>query len=327
MATPTIASVSPTSGPAGGRHLVTITGTNFRLPPTPPVGLLNGAEPKTVRVKFGAETATRAFVISATSIHVFVPPYRGDPDAATHGAVAVEVTNLDDLGNSIAGETATSAAAYTYVRTNLRAPAAEPLIVRTVAEVVFAFRRQVIRNTVFTTSTDYSESGATVAMSSVPLIAISGPRITKDPIRNSVEREVFREVATGSTRDLYYPMHTYTLEFDLVGLSDNNEELFTLSQATLEFFRRTPAIEVEVDVGDASKGRHQFELELVEPIAISLNPSSPSNARSFTAGFELYDLPVELPEVVSREIMVQQLERQLQSLGSSALAETILTTL
>jgi hypothetical protein len=238
------------------------------------------------------------------------------------------VTNLDDNGNPIAGETATKTAAYTYQRAALRAPATESLLVRTVAEVVFAFRRQILPNSVFSTSVDFALVGESSRIkSSVPLLVLSGPRLEKDPIRNSIEREDFRDAAPVSgVVDTFYPMATYSLGFDITALSNNLEELTALAQATLEFFRRTPIISVDIDASDPSKGRHAFEIELTEPLIYTIAPSG-SDARSFAAGFELYDFPVELPEPVFRTSTVTQLERQVQVLGAGAVAETLVVNL
>ena len=82
---PTIASVSPSSGPIAGGTSVTITGTN-----------LTGA----TAVSFGGTTATTFTVNSATSITATAPAHAA-------GASAVAVTTV--------GGTATSAGAFSYL--------------------------------------------------------------------------------------------------------------------------------------------------------------------------------------------------------------------
>jgi hypothetical protein len=83
MATPTITSLSPTSGPATGGTSVTITGTNF-------AGFLT--------VQFGT-TATTFTVNSDTQLTAVAP-------AGTAGAVQVTVGNSDGTSNAVA---------YTYL--------------------------------------------------------------------------------------------------------------------------------------------------------------------------------------------------------------------
>jgi hypothetical protein len=82
---PTVSSVAPVSGPAGGGTAVTVTGTGF----------LAGAS-----VTFGGTAATNVVVVGPTSITAKTPSH------AT-GAVNVVVTNTD-------GQSGTATGAYTY---------------------------------------------------------------------------------------------------------------------------------------------------------------------------------------------------------------------
>jgi hypothetical protein len=84
VAKPTIASISPTSGPTSGDTEITIMGTNFVVGAT---------------VKVNGVAATSVDVVSATSITALTP-------AGTAGAKSVAVTT--------AGGTATKASAFTY---------------------------------------------------------------------------------------------------------------------------------------------------------------------------------------------------------------------
>jgi len=83
---PTISGLLPTSGPAAGGTLVTITGTNF----------LAGAT-----VSFGGVAAASVMVASSTQIGAVTPPHAA-------GVVDVWVTNLDS-------QLATLASGFTYV--------------------------------------------------------------------------------------------------------------------------------------------------------------------------------------------------------------------
>ncbi|MUH52218.1 MAG: hypothetical protein F2789_13520, partial [Actinobacteria bacterium] len=85
VAAPTVTSLSPTSGPASGGTVVTITGTN-----------LTGA----TGVKFGANAATNVVVVSATSVTATAP-------AGVAGAVTVTVTTP--------GGTSTNVVSFTYL--------------------------------------------------------------------------------------------------------------------------------------------------------------------------------------------------------------------
>ena len=84
---PTVASVSPASGPLGGGNVVTVAGTGF----------LPGAT-----VTFGGTGSTLVAVLSGTQLTARVPA------ASVPGAVTVRVTNTD-------GRSGSRTAAYTYL--------------------------------------------------------------------------------------------------------------------------------------------------------------------------------------------------------------------
>jgi len=86
---PTVASVSPNSGPIAGGTSVTITGTNF----------VSGAT-----VIFGGVAATNVTVVTSTSMTATTP-------AHTSGAVTVTVTNPDAQSGSLVG-------GFTYTSTS-----------------------------------------------------------------------------------------------------------------------------------------------------------------------------------------------------------------
>src|SRR3990167_10850073 len=119
MALPTFSSITPNTGHAGGREMVRISGTNFRLPATVPHTL------PTVRVRFNGEDALRVDAVDVHLLEVLTPQYRGAD--LTLPPVDLEITNLDDNGVAIPGETLTVADAFTYTRLGPRAPAADPL--------------------------------------------------------------------------------------------------------------------------------------------------------------------------------------------------------
>jgi hypothetical protein len=75
MAVPTLASVTPNDGHSGGRTLVQLVGTNFKLPNPPPVFGPAPAPPPSVRVKFGGREATDVKVWSATSLYCTTPDH------------------------------------------------------------------------------------------------------------------------------------------------------------------------------------------------------------------------------------------------------------
>ena len=146
MPVPTISSVTPNVGHTGGRNVIVLAGTNFRLPPAPPAtGPTNGIVPKTVKVTLGGVDATDVRVFSATELDC--RPGIHDP-----GAVSVVVQNLDDNGAPIAGESATLASGYTYQRPDLTA---ESDLIRILRVLRRELARQVTPEVAITTHADF----------------------------------------------------------------------------------------------------------------------------------------------------------------------------
>jgi hypothetical protein len=114
MAAPLITTLNSSSGPTGGKTLVTLTGDGFRLPPTPPPSAAPLEPPgPTVQVLVGGRPAEDVHVIDATRLSFLTPP--GEPCAAS-----LVVRNLDDDRAPIPGEEATAPDAFTFVRVSAR---------------------------------------------------------------------------------------------------------------------------------------------------------------------------------------------------------------
>lgn len=75
MAVPTISAVTPNEGHTGGKTLVEVTGTNFRLPTPAPATGPTTPLPASVRVKFGGNIATNVEVWSATRLYCLTPEH------------------------------------------------------------------------------------------------------------------------------------------------------------------------------------------------------------------------------------------------------------
>ena len=97
MAAPTITSMVSATGPAGGRTLVGLQGSGFRLPPAPPPTGPTAPPRPTVQVLVGGRAADDVRVIDAARLTFLSPP--GEP-----GTADLTVRNLADDGQPIAGE-------------------------------------------------------------------------------------------------------------------------------------------------------------------------------------------------------------------------------
>lgn len=319
MAVPTFVSTSPATGPTGGRNLVTITGTNFRTWPAPPAA---GPIPKTavpVQVKFDGEAALSVAVVSSTRLDVLVPPYRGNSEASPTSPADgsnplplpqtdIVITNVDDAGVAIPGETVTAADAYRYARTALRTPdAAEAQQVwrRTLRDVLRTFKRQIITEVAHATSTDYG-TGGIIELARLPAIVISGPRMPEDLTRRA---QIMREEVVAGEYERFWPAWYCNMEFVGTGMSDSQREIVAMVQAVHEMFMRTPWLEVDVSPTDPTLGRLQFPFVLTGPPELEVARPN-HNLHSFGFGFEVRGVPFELDQPVARGQDVTQVRQQ-----------------
>lgn len=107
VSAPTVASVSPNSGPTGGSTNVTITGTNF----------VSGAT-----VTFGGAAATNVVVVTSTSITATTPAHAA-------GAVSVSVTNPDSQSGSLIGGFTYTTGTISFIQVAAATPQSSPTTV------------------------------------------------------------------------------------------------------------------------------------------------------------------------------------------------------
>jgi len=262
MAIPTITSVTPSSGPTRGGNIVRIVGTNFRLPPPPPVsGPILAEQQKTVSVKFQGVESEWAYSASATLILARVPEWSGPYDITFPAALTVRVANLDDAGVEIVGENVTKAAAYSIKRPDL---AVESYLQRVVREVIALFRRHVLENTHYSTQRDYSLTPAQqeTLRASKPLLQITGPTLNLNRFY-SLNREDYEADALGGVNGMMRRKIPITVDmvFTVIPWADNSTHLHALVQALLLFGRDIKHVRVAVDPLDPSKGTKDYEFE------------------------------------------------------------------
>ena len=297
MAVPTIAAITPNAGPAGGRRIITVTGTGFNTSTTSGKTLLLEVDGITVPFE-------KLGVTSDTELHFELPAYRGKGVTALAdilGAVDVKITNIDGNEDPIPGEEVTAVAAFTYVRDSIRNPEAteENQCYRAViVEVIETFARQVLANTAIGTSVDYGEFGSISAMDAkLPAIALVGPRFGE----NFEVRHQWADLpadALGGTPELFatrWPAFVTDLEFDMVIGANRRRETYALVQAVTRMFQRTPWIEIPVTPGDQSGPRHQFPLHLLSAPNISFQEMN-SDLITASGLFQVRWVPDRLPD-------------------------------
>lgn len=297
MAVPEIVNVIPATGPTMGGTLVEVYGRNFRMPPAPDA-IPGGEVPETVEVRFGGVKGSRVEVISPIKLRV-IAPIATMIDATQDGPFDVDlvITNLDDLGDPIPGETVTRVAGFRFARPSIDALATHDLT-RAVRAVLVAFMRGVLKNTVLTVHTEYdSSSGDTLRIADIPTlpaIALIGPDIEENRFY-SVNEITDVEKEDGTFAGLRVP-YTVDLLFDVIGLSDSTMELLNLASVAMQFMQRTPWLELARDPSDASKGTVRYEFDIVTAFGVTSQPSE-SNVRTFSGRIVLRGVDLEsLPE-------------------------------
>lgn len=309
MAAPTITTLTPASGPAGGRNIVAISGTNFRLYTVPAYGNLNAGEPRTVQVWFNGVVAADVLVISTTQLEAIPPAYEGDANRTSFPAVDVKVQNVDDDGVLIVGEEDTAVGAYTYERYALRPPTleTESPFVRVSRRLLHLLKRQVMLDTSLRTHTDFSEDGVVLPDAPIPSLAIVGPTVTADAY--GWENAQIEDALGGGDVDVYVNPIMHTVSFDLIGRSDNEAEYQRLMGEARRFCWQNPYLVISGDVPAGSTIR----LPLVMTDEPQMQPGAlNANLHVFVSSFEVRRVPVLYlpPYLRTTEVSTLQLEAQ-----------------
>ncbi len=314
MSVPTIVSVTPNSGPATGRNLVVITGTNFRVPtPVAATGPVGAALLPSVRVTFDGAVPRTVDVISATEIDVEMAAYQGDPRAFPIAASQLVVVNIDDAGDPISGESATLDDAYSYARPATLPPDAtydQQQYAWITRHVLRTFRRQVHQNTFHArASADYADASVEVVHDApMPNITLSGPVILNDPWRENQHQ--YAVEGAGGTFDNFYPATTRLLRFSLRAESNDPAEALAIQQAVEELFQKNGYLFVDRSPGAPAEGQDQLDFVLTVPPA--LQPGSELDLHLVTATFEVRGVDLRYRYAYSRSAEIETFELQTQ---------------
>lgn len=296
MAVPTITAVSPSSGHTVGLDVVRITGTDFRLPPAM-VGYDPGDAQQTIKVTFGGVDSTEAHAITATSGYAKVPSWTGPATAETPYAVDVVVSNLDNNGDEIAGETDTLSDGYSYVRTTLTT---QVIVMRVTTTLVQYLRRFVHPNTVLTTSSMYDDSTADdtdrIKQAGIPMVKVTGPVETEDKrmTQHSVEEEDDPDISGEFITK--HPVKSVDLDYNIQVFSDDRHvgSVYTLANAVTDCINKMGYLTVAVDPDDSTQGNYNF------PWSITVDPDYDTGddldgLRKATISCEIREVPKDDP--------------------------------
>lgn len=276
MAVPTITNILPTSGPAHGGNIVAIVGTNFNTA-YDTVAPYSNVIP--VAVYFNDVAARSVMVISSTVIWAMAPGYTGQPDAASHTAVAIKVQNLDSDGDAVSGELALSSGAYTYLRPALAPSTTRAAKAGPTAQVLEAFigrlQREILRNTAMQTALDYGEEGTiVVAQSSAPSIGIEADMVADPDWRQWDCIRPRKARAGGDGFDVHRPAKAYLFEFRLTLEAAHEAVYCRLRDVILETFEGYPYLDVPADPDWLPTTDNSYPIDPIEGFRQASNPSN-----------------------------------------------------
>ena len=290
---PTLTSLSPTAGHSGGKTLVELVGTGFRLPtiPAPVNGIV--AEPKpSVRVTFGTRAATAVAVLSSTVLYATTPIHDPSPDGS---AVDVVLENIDDSGVLIPGETVTKSAAWRFVRPDVTDGDSD--LVRLIGAFKDELIRQITPNVSWPNHTDFdADTADTLSVTEVP--KFPGLIIATTDLEENAFYSLRdpQDSANPDDPDGFVtraPPTTIDLLFTVVGVSDSTKELINLSATVKRFFKKNPYLTMARDPDNAGAGEVAYEMDAQDAPDVKLSiEANENNLHTFaiTARVRGFDL-------------------------------------
>lgn len=314
--------INPARGPTGGRSVIEILGTNFRLPtPPPPTGFIGADFERSVEVEIGGRKATDVQVVS--NQRLFCTTKSRDP-----ALVDIVVRNIDSNGDPIATEEVTLPNAFVYARPRLDA-LAESDLTRLCRTLIRELRRQIIDNVALTTATDFDEDTTDltnfIEIAELPQLILVGPNFSEN--RFYTNNEALEEDPDPITFELgirRFP-RVVDVTFSLIGASDNTTEMLNMMNAVQSFFNRNkdltmlrtapsgdPNDPYPVDPPDSDLISYEMDISVGAQFKATTRPNN-SNLRTFSGGFEIRGFEIEdLPDFPA-DLLVARTREVLQS--------------
>jgi hypothetical protein len=311
MAIPTFTSVTPATADPGGGSMVDIVGTGFRLRSqdfTIPVGHV---ETPPVGVTFDGIDAEKVLIVSDTLMRVRVPDLRSDPSAtaATRKAMAdatlsrisfppvdIVITNLDDAGDPIAGETVTASEAFTYVQPLIRPPEPDPPFLQVLRKFLQLLKKQIVSQSAINTHTDFAVEGATFSeLSAHPALGVR-MNVARDVEYSYFDNEKY-VVPHPTEPDSHQELdasRTWMLILPITISSKSMTECQHMIAELVDLVMATPWLQVPADTRfplSAAGDYNAYPLELVNPPA-QVGGANAANVIAFQATVQIRGIPV-----------------------------------
>ena len=273
MAVPTLSSITPTTGLSGGRPLVQLAGSGFRLPsppnPTAPRASAYPKPPPSVLVTFDGIAATRVQVVSETLLRCLAPKHsparlRGPDGNPVSGTADVVVQNLDDDGAPIAGETATLPAAFTFVRPRLDRPGTW---IRALEGLAEALRQDLLENVVVNPPIDYNDdpTAQQIKFSELPGLGIFSIAFVDSERMNEARPQRY---AAGGVVEIRRAPLVRDMRADVVLVSNKIMELVNLMEAIEHAFRDGLRVVIDREYDDPGQGQITCACTFATPLSI-----------------------------------------------------------
>lgn len=331
MAVPTIVSITPSAGRTGGRVLVAIVGTNFRLPTVPAATGPTTPPGPSLRVGFTVGSLTRwaeRVILPTTALLYCLVP------AMDPGAAAVTVENLDAEGVPIPGESATLVDGYMYRRPDLTATADASTLVRVVRTLLQDLKRQVLENVSLTVHTDFDgdteDELHIIEDAELPAVVLVGPTLRENRVHTLNKP---RQVQDGVQFIELRPARCVDLVFDLTVASESTIELLALMHEATAYFQRNFHLRMDRDPDDPTQGEVLYELAIESDLSVT-TAAGDSNLRSASGRFVVravvldeQDMAVNRGRVLEDLVLAGAASTQEPSgviIGSDVLGETVI---
>jgi len=265
MAVPSISAVVPGDGITLGGYLIEITGTNFRIPPVPPAGYTGGEAQRTVKVEIDGVECDLVYEATTARVFALIPPYAGDPDDLAKD-VDVTVTNLDDDGDPIPGETVTLVDGFKYHYLDL---AIEQPVTNVGRKLKHLMERRITKNVYLRTSPDYDDTVAdeldriAEQAGDEPWVAIIGPTLEPNP--DYQENEYQEKELAGGEYSNFREAVACDLTYEIAGGASgamSHQITLNLLNLLVIFMRQTTHVEFEVAGSGVDLETEEREIEL-----------------------------------------------------------------
>lgn len=287
--------------------LVTLTGTNYRLP-TIPAGM-NVATFPSVQVLFGGIASPHVSVIDATTVQARVPPYiqrwpPGQRMPSPPFAVSVSIQNLDDTGTPIAGELGTTDAnGFTY-EIPIHTGDAESDFARLLRTLMRRMKnRLLVGDVTLAVSVDYDpdtgDSAHIVQFATLPSIALVGPALTENRFYSINEQPTIDGPDSdddGTPIDHVETRVPFTVDatFTIAAATNDELEMLNLMANTIAFFHANKFIYLDRDSDDPTLGAVRYEMDFTSGgLPRATTTPNKDNVRSFSAEFVIRGIDIE----------------------------------